>query len=684
MIVQPMEFRYGVTPVMSQVGVVPGPNASMKMGPPSTTSGHPRSRFINVRQRRRYKERKKKPKPEKLNNQEKQQSCINILQANVCGISKKKIELAHLFSERNIHVALIQESLHHCEDPYISNYTHTTCGHAKDSCRGIVTYIRNDITGVVENLNTDNPSDQQKITIWISGSKYTIFNIYNPPWNTVSFNSIIETNLKKTIVADDFNGHSPEWGYENYNNTGKVIEDLCESTNRTVLQDENSPPTLLFKVNKKGYRPDLTMISSDLLNRHTVDVLGMVGNSDHRPILTSILLKKRKKFKQRTRWNFKKANWDLYREESNQKLQSVLTSDHASVDELCDQVTKSILEAATKSIPRGYRKHYKPFWSEELQKAIDRRETARKNLEKDQNDDNKIAYNRECAKAKLAVNQAKKAAWAKTTGELNMAQDGTKAWSLLNNLSGDNRRQNPKPMMINNETIIEDQKKAEKFNRHFASISKASRLSDQDKAKLSDLKSKEKAQSVNLETFEEQFTLAELCRAMKKLKKRKAAGQDKLHNEMIQNLGDTGKKTVLCLINMSWREGVLPKAWRNAVISPILKKGKPPDDLGSYRPISITSCLGKLMERMINHRIYWWLETSKILSNNQAGFRAGFRTEDQLFRLSQKIVDGFQNKHHTTAVFVDLKQAYDRVWRKGLLLKMMNAGWSPWKNVTLD
>ena len=533
-------------------------------------------------------------------------------------------------------------------------------------------------------LNTDNPSDQQKITIWISGSKYTIFNIYNPPWNTVSFNSIIETNLKKTIVAGDFNGHSPEWGYENYNNTGKVIEDLCESTNLTVLQDENSPPTLLFKVNKKGYRPDLTMISSDLLNRHTVDVLGMVGNSDHRPILTSILLKKRKKFKQRTRWNFKKANWDLYREESNQKLQSVLTSDHASVDDLCDQVTKSILEAATKSIPRGYTKHYKPFWSEELQKAIDRRETARKNLEKDQNDDNKIAYNRECAKAKLAVNQAKKAAWAKTTGELNMAQDGTKAWSLLNNLSGDNRRQNPKPMMINNETIIEDQKKAEKFNRHFASISKASRLSDQDKAKLSDLKSKEKAQSVNLETFEEQFTLAELCRAMKKLKKRKAAGQDKLHNEMIQNLGDTGKKTVLCLINMSWREGVLPKAWRNAVISPILKKGKPPDDLGSYRPISITSCLGKLMERMINHRIYWWLETSKILSNNQAGFRAGFRTEDQLFRLSQRIVDGFQNKHHTTAVFVDLKQAYDRVWRKGLLLKMMNAGWSPWKNVTLD
>ena len=204
-------------------------------------------------------------KPDNLKNQGKQQSCLNILQANVDGISKKKTELAHLLSEKNIHVALIQESLHHNVDPHISNFTHTTCGHAKDSCRGITTYIRNDITGVVENLVTDEPSDQQKITIWFLGSKYTIFNIYNPPWNTVSFNSITETNLQKTIVAGDFNGHSPEWGYEDHNNTGKVIEELCESSNLTDLQDESSPPTLLFKVNKKSYRPDLTMISSDLL-----------------------------------------------------------------------------------------------------------------------------------------------------------------------------------------------------------------------------------------------------------------------------------------------------------------------------------------------------------------------------------------------------------------------------------
>ena len=65
--------------------------------------------------------------------------------------------------------------------------------------------------------------------------------------------------------------------------------------------------------------------------------------------------------------------------------------------------------------------------------------------------------------------------------------------------------------------------------------------------------------------------------------------------------------------------------------------------------------------------------TGKI-SQAQAGFRTKSRTEDQLFRLTQRILDGFQKEQHTTAVFIDLQQAYDRVWRKGLYLKMQNMG----------
>ena len=111
-----------------------------------------------------------------------------------------------------------------------------------------------------------------------------------------------------------------------------------------------------------------------------------------------------------------------------------------------------------------------------------------------------------------------------------------------------------------------------------------------------------------------------------------------------------------------------------ATIKPLLKKGKPAEEVASYRPISLTSCLGKVAERMINARLYWWLEANKVIDVHQSGFRTGQRTEDLLFRMTQRIIDGFHEKKSTVGVFVDLQQAYDRVWRRGLLYKMQECG----------
>ena len=62
------------------------------------------------------------------------------------------------------------------------------------------------------------------------------------------------------------------------------------------------------------------------------------------------------------------------------------------------------------------------------------------------------------------------------------------------------------------------------------------------------------------------------------------------------------------------------------------------------------------------------------LHPNQAGFRKGRQTIDQLIRLEQETSDAFQKKENVAAVFVDLQQAYDHVWRAGLLYKMQMMG----------
>ena len=90
-----------------------------------------------------------------------------------------------------------------------------------------------------------------------------------------------------------------------------------------------------------------------------------------------------------TKWNFKKADWGLYYELCKKQFDQILESDHSSVDEFCDSITKAILEASAKSIPRGCRKLYKPFWTPEIQEAVDRRTTARLALEKSPTEENK-------------------------------------------------------------------------------------------------------------------------------------------------------------------------------------------------------------------------------------------------------------------------------------------------------
>ena len=114
----------------------------------------------------------------------------------------------------------------------------------------------------------------------------------------------------------------------------------------------------------------------------------------------------------------------------------------------------------------------------------------------------------------------------------------------------------------------------------------------------------------------------------------------------------------------------MPEVWKEATILPIHKKGKDKGKATSYRPISLTSCVGKLMERLINNRLTWHLESKGHINAEQAAFRQNRSTEDQITYISQAIEDSFQDKKHTLAVWIDLEKAFDKVWKNGLRLKL--------------
>ena len=174
--------------------------------------------------------------------------------------------------------------------------------------------------------------------------------------------------------------------------------------------------------------------------------------------------------------------------------------------------------------------------------------------------------------------------------------------------------------------MTDSRKKAKESNKHFASTNTLQSNPRIDAGIKRNLKNKECFHPPNNHSgFTKALTITELKAALRKLKPHKAPGSDQITNEMITNLGSNGMAVLLRLINITWKTGQLPKGWKTAVLIPLLKETKPKSAPSSYRPISLTSCTGKLVERIINERLNWWFEHSIIITPYQAGFRSNYR-----------------------------------------------------------
>ena len=129
------------------------------------------------------------------------------------------------------------------------------------------------------------------------------------------------------------------------------------------------------------------------------------------------------------------------------------------------------------------------------------------------------------------------------------------------------------------------------------------------------------------ESYNARFVLKEIKDTIHHLNANKSCGADYVHNQFLIHLPETKIMQLLGIFNRIWRSGDIPTEWKLGLIIPILKPGKDPLLPGSYRPISLLSCLSKLMEKMVYDRLIYILETRNLLSPTQFGFRIRRCTE---------------------------------------------------------
>ena len=171
------------------------------------------------------------------------------------------------------------------------------------------------------------------------------------------------------------------------------------------------------------------------------------------------------------------------------------------------------------------------------------------------------------------------------------------------------------------------------------------------------------------------FSLCELSTAICNLSSSTASGPDQISYPLLKHLPEPAQLLLLSLFNRSWYSHTFPSCWKPATIIPIHKPGKPTSSPSSFRPISLTSCISKLFERLILSRLTFRLESNHLLSTCQAGFRPGRSSLDQILTLSQSIWDGFQKKKppdRTILASVDFSKAFDSVWHSALFHKLLS------------
>ena len=278
-------------------------------------------------------------------------------------------------------------------------------------------------------------------------------------------------------------------------------------------------------------------------------------------------------------------------------------------------------------------------------------------------DEDRQAYISASRRASSVTAKAKAEAWQTTCSSLSPKSNPTSIYSLLRSIAGSPFSSSTSPNFPNCSSPRESASVYAAYLRSHFSVSQPKVLRSRARGYLSELR-RATCLVESHSSFSSSFSPAELLAAASNLFFSTATGRDKVAYPMLKHLPRSGMDFLLHIFNLSWTLHSFPSIWKTSSIISIHKMGIPLDSPTSFRPISFTSCVSKLYERIILSRPLFFLESNSILSPHQAGCRPKRSTLDQILYLSQSISDGFNKPRpgsRTVLSTINFFQAFDSV-----------------------
>ena len=603
-------------------------------------------------------------------------SKYKIIQWNCRGVKPRFEELLLLLSLLRPSVFCLQETFLKPNDTFtfkgfnVYNHIHSDCLRASG---GSSLLVHSSLPQRQIKLKTDLQAVAVSITL---DKEITFCSIYIPPSYSLRSEhliSLLQQLPSPYMLVGDFNGHNVLWGSNDNDPRGELIEDFITENDICLMNDK----CITYIDSGKGTFSslDLSLCHPSLYLDYEWSVCEDQHGSDHFPILIESVQTHGEDHN--PKWKLHKADWDLFNNLCNESLTDISLSD--SSDPITD-FTSSLIAISERCIPKTSTnpKKSNPWYNDDCKEAIKQRKDTLSKFCKFPTHVNLNTYRNSRAKARRTIKSAKRKSWRTYVSNLNYKTPTKNVWDMVRKISGKSKSATYHHLNYNfnnaNETASTKQDIADTLASQFCSNSSTSHYSEEfQKYKKQQEKTKLNFKSSNNEEYNTPFNLDELKDAISKAHDT-ATGPDEVHYQMLKHLPPKSLQALLDIFNDMWETGTFPESWELATVIPIPKPGKDHAEPNSYRPKALTSCLCKTLERMINVRLVWYLESNNLISPFQSGFRSERSTNDNLVRLETFIRDAFVAKEHVVAVFFDLEKAYDTTWRHGIMRDLHDLG----------
>ena len=455
---------------------------------------------------------------------------------------------------------------------------------------------------------------------------------------------------RNSVILGDFNAHHCLWGSQRSDTRGRQMMDFISGSDLAILNDGS--PTRIDDGTGDVSCIDLSLVSSNIAARFEWATYDDTLGSDHLPI-TLTLSCDFVRTPSTPKFKYKEADWGTF--SKIVKLELV----GETIDDKVRNIQNCIIEGAIATIPKTSTdsvKHRVPWWTPDCRRALCERNRAYRRFNRHVTTENFVLYKKARARARRVIKKAKRDTWRSFVSTINSDTPGNQVWATVNKINRKFKSSSIPVLLDNNQFIDQPRDIANTLARRFAHTSSSANY---DPAFLP-IKEAAELTPIPFATeddfdYNQPFTMHELERALGACKGT-SAGPDDIHYDMIKSLNRASTIILLEVFNDIWLSGTFPNCWHFAHIIAILKPGADPKLSISFRPIALTSCLCKVMERMVKSRLMFQLESRGLLCGHQSGFRRGRSALDHVVNLESNVNEAFARKGFLIAAFLDIEK----------------------------